>query len=86
LLSVTRTLGQTTGIAVMSAIWAGRVAFYLAARGAAEATRAPAAVQVAALNDTFRVAIVLLTLALALASWGLWFERRRARSAPKRGR
>ena len=32
----------------------------------------------AALNDTFRVAVVLLVLALALAAWGLWYERRRA--------
>lgn len=80
LLSVTRTLGQTTGIAVMSAIWAGRVAFYLGAQGAAEATVAPATVQVAALNDTFRVAVVLLVLALGLATWGLIYERRRGRS------
>jgi EmrB/QacA subfamily drug resistance transporter len=83
LLSVTRTLGQTAGIAVMSAIWAGRVAFYLAAAGqtqpAAGATAAPAVMQVAALNDTFRLAVVLLALGLALAVWGLAYERRRAR-------
>jgi len=82
LLSVTRTLGQTTGIALMSAVWAGRVAFYLAAAGggtAAGATSAPAAIQVAALNDTFHLAIVLLVLGLALATWGLFYERRRAR-------
>jgi EmrB/QacA subfamily drug resistance transporter len=81
LLSVTRTLGQTTGIAVMSALWAGRVAFYLGAQAVAEATAAPAADQVAALNDTFRVAVVLLVLALALATWGLLYERRQARRA-----
>ncbi|MBN1659081.1 MAG: MFS transporter, partial [Anaerolineae bacterium] len=78
LLSVTRTLGQTTGIAVMSAIWAGRVAFHLGGHSLAQATEAAAAIQVAALNDTFRVAVVLLTLALLLAIWGLIYERRGA--------
>jgi len=81
LLSVTRTLGQTTGIATMSALWAGRVAFYLGGHAVAEATAAPAAVQVAALNDTFRVAVVLLALGLALAAWGLIYERRQASAA-----
>jgi EmrB/QacA subfamily drug resistance transporter len=81
LLSVTRTLGQTTGIATMSALWAGRVAFYLGGHTVAEATAAPAAVQVAALNDTFRVAVVLLALGLALAAWGLIYERRQASAA-----
>jgi EmrB/QacA subfamily drug resistance transporter len=79
LLSVTRTLGQTTGIAAMSALWAGRVAFYLGERATAAATAAPAAIQVTALNDAFRVAAILLGLALVLAAWGLLYERRRAR-------
>jgi EmrB/QacA subfamily drug resistance transporter len=78
LLSVTRTLGQTTGIAAMSALWSGRVAYYLGEHAAAGATAAPAAIQVTALNDAFRVAVALLILALALATWGLFHERRRA--------
>ena len=77
LLSVTRTLGQTTGIAAMSALWAGRVAYYLGGPAATEATAAPRAVQVAALNDAFHVATALLILGLALATWGLFYERRR---------
>jgi EmrB/QacA subfamily drug resistance transporter len=83
LLSVTRTLGQTTGIAAMSALWAGRVAFYLGGHATAEATAAPATVQVAALNDTFRVATALLGLGLVLAAWGLFYEQRRARMSAK---
>ncbi|HSJ58773.1 MAG TPA: DHA2 family efflux MFS transporter permease subunit [Anaerolineae bacterium] len=83
LLSVNRTLGQTTGIAIMSAIWASRVAFYLGGHGIADATAAPPTVQVAALNDTFRVAVLLLTLALLLAIWGLIYERRRAANRPQ---
>jgi len=76
LLSITRTLGQTTGISVLGALWAGRVAARAGSALVGEATSAPAVVQVAALNDTFRVVIVVLSLALLLAAWGLVQERR----------
>jgi EmrB/QacA subfamily drug resistance transporter len=81
LLSITRTLGQTTGIAVMSALWAGRVATYLGGHTVASTTTAPAAIQVTALNETVRVAVALLTLGLILAAWGLIYERRQVRRA-----
>ncbi|NLF12993.1 MAG: MFS transporter, partial [Anaerolineaceae bacterium] len=76
LLSITRTLGQTTGISVLGALWASRVAARAGSALAQGATAAPAAAQVAGLNDTFRVVIVLLSLALMLAAWGLVQERR----------
>jgi EmrB/QacA subfamily drug resistance transporter len=74
--SITRTLGQTTGIAVLSALWASRVVLRAGGIPAAETTAAPPAVQVAALADTFLVVAALLTLALMLAIWGLIQERR----------
>lgn len=77
LLSVTRTLGQTVGIAVLGAVWASRVA----QRGGPTttgATAAPSATQVAAMQDTFLVVVVLVTIALAVALWGWWQERGRA--------
>jgi EmrB/QacA subfamily drug resistance transporter len=76
LLSITRSLGQTTGIAVLGAVWAGRVAARAGSALAGGATAAPAAAQVAGLNDTFRVVVTLLSLALLLAAWGLVQERR----------
>ena len=85
LLSVTRTLGQSTGIAALGALWASRVAFRAGSALPAGATEAPAAAQVAGLNDTFGVAVILIGLALLLALWGLVQERRNRRLAGQAG-
>jgi EmrB/QacA subfamily drug resistance transporter len=76
LLSITRTLGQITGIAVLAALWAGRVAYHVGDVLQGGATTAPAATQVAALQDTFSVVMILVGLALMLGIWGLVQERR----------
>jgi EmrB/QacA subfamily drug resistance transporter len=76
LLSVTRTLGQTTGIAALGALWASRVAYRASSPLPGGTTTAPAAAQVAGLNDTALLIVFLLGLALALAAWGLMQERR----------
>jgi EmrB/QacA subfamily drug resistance transporter len=82
LLAITRTLGQTTGIAVLGALWAGRVASRLGSVPAGGATEAPAAIQVAALQDTFQVVMILIALGLVLAAWALIQERRREAFLP----
>jgi EmrB/QacA subfamily drug resistance transporter len=76
LLSITRTLGQVTGIAVLGALWAGRVALYSGGPLPAGASSAPAAAQVAALHDTFLVVSGLIAVGLAVSVWGLIQERR----------
>ncbi len=81
LLSVTRTLGQSTGIAVLGAIWAGRVLAHAGQDLAGGASAAGAEAQVGGLNDTFTVTVVLVSLALLLAIWGLIQERRAQRMA-----
>jgi uncharacterized membrane protein YdbT with pleckstrin-like domain len=81
LLSSTRTLGQTTGIAVLGAFWAGRVVFYDQAVPLEGVTGATPTAQVVALQDTFLVIMILLALGLALSAWGLVQERRLRRSA-----
>ena len=81
LLSVTRTLGQSTGIAVLGAIWASRVLARAGQDLAGGATAADASAQVAGLNDTFAVTVVLISFALLLAIWGLLQERRAQRLA-----
>ena len=68
-MAITRTLGQTVGVAVMGAIWAGRTAFYAQGMAQSGATMAPPEAQVAALRDTFHVAAVLLAVALLLGIW-----------------
>ena len=81
LLAVTRTLGQTTGIAVLGALWASRVLAHAGGGLPGGATAAGAAAQVGGLNDTFTVTVVLIFLALLLAIWGLIQERRSQRLA-----
>jgi EmrB/QacA subfamily drug resistance transporter len=85
LLSITRTLGQITGIAVLGALWASRVAYRVGGALPDGATAAPPAAQVAALGDTFRAIVVLLALAVLLAAWGLVLERRSQRLARATG-
>jgi len=77
LLAVTRTLGQTVGIAVLGALWATRVVHYAGGTLDGEVTNASAAAQVAALSDTYLVTIILIAIALGLAVWGLIQEWRR---------
>jgi MFS family permease len=79
LLAVTRTLGQTTGIAVLGAIWAARVTNYTGEILPGGPTTAPITAQVNGLQDTFRVVIVLIFIALLLGLWGLVQARRGGR-------
>jgi len=81
LLSITRTIGQTMGIAVLGAIWASRVFTYAGRSIPGGATMAPAAFQVAALHDTFVGIVVVIAIALALGIWGLIDERRKKAAA-----
>jgi EmrB/QacA subfamily drug resistance transporter len=71
-LAITRTLGQTVGVAVMGAIWAGRTALHAGGNLQDGATNAPIAAQVAALQDTLQVAAALIVVALFIAIWALW--------------
>lgn len=76
LLSISRTLGQTVGIAVLGAVWAARVFYHVGETLPGGATTAPATAQVAALQDTFFGIIFMIALALALSIWGFIQERR----------
>jgi EmrB/QacA subfamily drug resistance transporter len=76
MLAVTRTLGQTTGIATLGALWAGRVFKYVGAVLPGGATSAPVTAQVPALRDTFVIVSVLIVAALLLSIWGLAEERK----------
>jgi EmrB/QacA subfamily drug resistance transporter len=76
MLAVTRTLGQTTGIATLGALWAGQVFKHAGEVLAGGATVAPIAAQVPALRDTFVIVSVLIFAALLLSIWGLSEERK----------
>jgi MFS family permease len=79
LLAITRTLGQTTGIAVLGAIWAARVFTYAGGPVSGGATAAGPLAQVRAMHDTFLGVTVFIALALFLGLWALWRERREKR-------
>ena len=76
LLTMTRTLGQTAGIAVMGAVWSSRVFWHSGAVLSEGATSAPAAAQVAGLHDTFLIMIGLIAFGLVLSVSGVVRERR----------
>lgn len=75
LLAMTRTVGQTSGIAVMGALWASIVNRTMGAGLGGDTTTAPPAVQVAALHQTVLVIVLMIALALGLSLWALWKER-----------
>lgn len=75
ILALTRTLGQTVGVSVLSAVWAGRAMAYVGDVIPGGATTAPPQVQIAALHDTIYVVVVWMALGLALGIYALWRER-----------
>ncbi len=75
MLSLTRTLGQTAGIAVMGAFFASRLNHY--AGQPVDITDAPAGAMVAALHDQFLVMAAVVGLGLVLALWA-WQRERKA--------
>jgi len=76
MLAISRTLGQTTGIAILGAIWAARV--FASAGGVVSggATAAPPAAQVAGLQETFLIMVGMIAVAMVLAVWAYLAERR----------
>ena len=80
LLSISRSLGQTVGIAVLGAVWAARVFHHAGEILPAGATTAPIPAQISALQETFLVIAGLVGLALLLAIWGLIQARREGKT------
>ena len=76
MLALTRTLGQSTGIAIIGAIWAALTINYSESIRVTSATNAPAAAQVSALQNTFIFTSSIILVALMLALWALIKERR----------
>lgn len=76
MLAATRTMGQTTGVALLGAIWATRVFAHAGEIISGGASAASAQAQVSALHDTFVIMTVIIILALVMAIWALVQERR----------
>lgn len=77
LLTITRLLGQISGVAVLGSIWAASVAAHsggiLTEAGAAGAS---AEAQVAGLHTIFVIAGAIITASVAISFWGMRRERR----------
>ncbi len=74
LVALTRTMGQSMGIAISGAVWAAGVVVLMGALPAGGAPSAPAAVQMTAMGRSFGVGALLVGTALALAVWAWWRE------------
>jgi EmrB/QacA subfamily drug resistance transporter len=75
LLAVTRTLGQTTGTALLGAIWASRVLSQMNEPLTGGAVSAPAIVQVSALHETLLITVFVIAVSLGLSILGLFEEK-----------
>jgi MFS family permease len=75
LLAISRTLGQTAGVALMGALWAGRTMIYEGTVLAGGATEGTAVSQISGLHDTFLFTILLMLASLVLAIWALAKEK-----------
>ena len=78
LLSETRALGQTSGIAILGTLWAARVAARAPSQVGGDATNAPVEAQIGGLHDMFTFIQVMIALALVLCVWDLFRRRQRA--------
>ena len=76
ILAVTRSLGQTTGIAMIATIWAGKVASTSGVYASTNVTNAPPEIQVTALQQTFTIVAILVSIAWIIGLWMLINERR----------
>jgi EmrB/QacA subfamily drug resistance transporter len=81
LLSLTRVLGQTAGIAVLGALWESNVFKYAGALHVTDATLAPIRAQVAGLHDALVFTVAIVVLAIIFSSWALVTVQRAKRKA-----
>jgi EmrB/QacA subfamily drug resistance transporter len=75
LLSLTRTLGQITGIATLGAIWSARIISRSFPVPVTSSSEASPFIQVLALSDTMIVVVVLLALGITVSIW-TWYKER----------
>jgi hypothetical protein len=74
MLSITRSLGQTSGIAAIGAFWAARVSVYAGTEFKTGPTRTDITAQVHGLHDALSGIVILVAFGLFLNIWGLMLE------------
>ena len=68
---IARTLGRTSGIAALGALWASRVTAHAGPDYIGGVTEAAAAIQIAGLRDVTLAALAIVIVALFLSAWGI---------------
>jgi EmrB/QacA subfamily drug resistance transporter len=84
LLSLSRTLGQTTGISILGALWTSQVVAHMGGVVIRDATVAPPAIQVAALQNTTHAIILGIAFALGLSAWAFGMKIKQNRTVSAR--
>ncbi len=79
LLSITRSLGQTSGIATLGAFWAARVAYYSGLHAHLNPTKTDIQAQVSGLQDTLIAISILIAIALIANFIALIAKRKHAK-------
>ncbi len=79
MMAQSRTLGQTVGVAVIGAVWAGRTMFYAGTGTSGRAALARIDAQIAGLHDAFLTAAVFIGIALLLSIRAFLQETQKAR-------
>lgn len=74
--ALTRTLGQTTGIAILGAIWSGLIISASGGIHYADASLAPVEYQVVALQRTLLIVSITIFCGFLLSLYAWWAERR----------
>ncbi len=78
---IARTLGRTSGVAALGALWVGRVSVYVGPDFSGDVTEAAMAAQIAGLRDVSFAAMAMIGVALILSAWGLPKATQRRRGA-----
>jgi len=80
MMAQSRTLGQTVGVAVIGAVWAGRTLYYAGVNTSGGAVIAPISAQISGLHDAFRTAALLTAIALFLSIRAFIQERSQSKN------
>ena len=83
LLTLSRSLGQTTGVPLMGILFTTQVLAVEKAASVGDITTISTKAMVSGLAGVYRAAALITLLPVALASLGWWFERRRGKTASK---
>jgi EmrB/QacA subfamily drug resistance transporter len=81
LLSLSRTLGQSTGMPLMGALFAMQVLAFAGLPAGTDVTTAPPLALVAAVAGTYRIGAIIMLAATAVAWWAYRLDRRTKLSA-----